>query len=141
MESFKPLSFFIQRAKVLALYRRTLRSVGRLRGTGMGAREVGDIREEVRREYRRHRELENNMDIRACMLNGERQAAFLESGAMGAAPRQGGAAANTANTQGGEVVEQDMWVSTSEFHDESDVLGRVGAGWPWGGGGGDGRST
>ena len=131
---FKPLSFFIQRAKILSLYRRTLRSVGKLRGTGMGAREVDDIREEVRREYRRHRALENNMDIRACMLNGDRQAAFLESGAVGTAPGQGGAAAV-------ENAEQDKWVSASDFHDETDVLGRVGTGWPWGGARGHGEAT
>lgn len=124
---FKPLSFFIQRAKVLALYRRTLRSVERLRGS-MGSREVDDIREEVRREYRRHMHLENNMDIRACMLNGERQATFLESGAVGSGLR--GDADPPAVV---EAEEQDKWISSSEFHDESDVLGRVGKGWPWGG--------
>ena len=124
---FKPLSFFIQRAKVLALYRRTLRSVERLRGS-MGSREVDDIREEVLREYRRHMHLENNMDIRACMLNGERQATFLESGAVGSGLR--GDADPPAVV---EAEEQDKWISSSEFHDESDVLGRVGKGWPWGG--------
>ena len=128
---YKSLSFFIQRAKVLALYRRTLRSVGKLR-VSMSSREVDEIREEVRREYRRHRHLENSMDIRSCMLNAERQATFLESGVVANKSTE-----NPSQTKASEIetesTEQDKWISTSEFHDESDVLGRVGSGWPWGG--------
>ena len=120
-DGVQTLSFFIS-APVLALYRRTLRSVERLRGSMV--REVDDIREEVQRStggtY-----LENNMDIRACMLNGERQA-ILESGAVGSGLR--GDADPPAVV---EAEEQDKWISSSEFHDESDVLGRVGKGWPW----------
>lgn len=97
----------------------------------MSSAEVDEIHEEVRREYRRHRHLENSMDIRSCMLNAERQATFLESGALA------NASTDSSSTEGvteieAQPQEQDKWISTSEFHDESDVLGRVGSGWPWG---------
>lgn len=127
---FKSLSFFIQRAKVLALYRRTLRSIGKLRGT-MRSSEVEEMRAEVRREYRRHRHLENSMDIRSCMLNAERQAKFLESGAVTHAAIDSVSTKDNREMET-QAQEQDKWISSSEFHDESDVLGRVGSGWPWG---------
>ena len=57
------------------------------------------------------------------MLNGERQATFLESGAVGSTLRN-----KSESVVPLEAEEKDQWVSTSEFHDEKDVLGRGGQG-------------
>ena len=124
-DKFLPLAHFLQRARVLALYRRTLRAAGRL--AVATPRERHEMRQQITAEYRRHRHLTDKMEINACLLNADRQAGFLESGLANADRRNDGPA-GTYNDDG-----RDKWEpGVDAFRDGNDVLGRVGQGWPWG---------
>ena len=110
---FLSLAHFVHRARVTALYRRTLRAVRNLEGSSAEERRV--LWERVRSEYRKNAAEEDAAAIQTCMMFGEREAVFLEGGSSGK---------TVENTHG------ETWLTTPSDEGE-DVRGRVGVSWPW----------
>ena len=78
MNEFLPLSHFIQRSRVLSLYRRTLRSA--TKQSQLSFKERKQIKQQITAEYRKHQHLTDQPFIRQCLVQAENQAKFLESG-------------------------------------------------------------
>jgi hypothetical protein len=130
MSTFLPLSHFIQRSRILSLYRKTLRNVSKQQA--MSVEERDHVKRRVTNEYRKHQYLTEQAHIRMCLVQAEQQATFLESGTV-ASPQLHNSADEIAITH--EVVDDasqvDKWTRAGG-PDKDDVLGRVGSGWPWG---------
>jgi hypothetical protein len=83
--------------------------------------ERADVKRRIIEEYRKSQHVTDQSFIRMCLVQADQQALFLESGAAGSAPHS---LCDDDDT--------DKWTRGAGAHDEKDVLGRVGNGWPWG---------
>ena len=117
--SFLPLSHFIQRSRILSLYRKTLRCAGQQEA--MSNFERNKIKLQITTEYRKHQHLTEQSHIRMCLVKAEEQATFLSSGV----------APSKSDPLDGLDGTQDKW-NRLGGQDDNDILGRPGQGWPWG---------
>ncbi len=111
------LKEFMRRSQVIQQYRcflRALRAYGRREPTT-----AAELREQVCRAFRRHRDEADASLVRVLLRDGERQLAQVRALA---APGGEGGDARAAHGA-------DSWINNS---DPDDVRGRVGAQWPWG---------
>ena len=115
--TFLPLSHFIQRSRILSLYRKSLRSAGQHHH--LAQHERTQIKHQITAEYRKQQDLTDQQFIRQCLVQAEKQATFLQSGVDALQPQQH-------HQDDG----QDKW-DRAGGPDKNDVLGRVGTGWAW----------
>ena len=101
---------FIHRSKVLTQYRVFMRET-----VGLDSHVRKELRDQIRNEFKSKANETNRANMKAHLMEGERQLQFLRiyRGTAKQVPNQG---------------EEQTWVGTV---DADDIKGRIGTGWPW----------
>jgi hypothetical protein len=121
LTSALPYHVFMQRQRVLGLYRSMLRAVGRLQREDIRP----DIWQQVRVEFRHNKTITDAVSLKALMTEGTRQLEVLKD--MAGSPIGGESKIHPVSP----VVPIPGVTSWLDSSTEDDVKGRVGEGWPW----------
>lgn len=110
-----PFQYFVRQRQVLTLYRHLLKSVKKnLDGNESLQKE---LQVQIRSDFRRNKEMKDNVAVASLIQEAKRNLEQIKDMNSGPADSHGGAGS---------------WINTE---DEDDKRGRIGNGWPWGGGG------
>jgi hypothetical protein len=119
------LKYFIQRQKVLHLYRSFIRSAKRLEDPALKQDVIYQVRDEFRRNKTIHTtnpSISTSSYISSLLVQGERELERLKQ----MIPSDSSNHIITNKNQ--KSVDDESWL---DIKDEDDPRGRVGAGWPW----------
>ena len=111
-----PYPVFMQRQRVLGLYRSMLKSVQRIDRSDIRA----DIRQQIKSEFTINKNMTDAVSLRSLMSEGSRQLEILKD--MESTP------SSTFNPVFPNNPAVTSWLDSST---EDEIKGRVGVGWPW----------
>jgi hypothetical protein len=117
-----PYPVFMQRQRVLGLYRSMLKSVQRMNRNDIQV----DVTLQIKTEFTNNKRVKDAVSLRALMSEGTRQLAVLQDmeSTLGAASET----SSQSNTNSISTPAVMSWLDSSTEHD---AKGRVGEGWPW----------
>jgi hypothetical protein len=121
-----PLQVFIRRAQVTSAYRQLLRAARYCQDPALRK----DITEQIRVEFQRNRDIQDNALIRSCIQDATKSLKKVED-LVGISKGQSAQQGSVEVVASKRTVKSETGGSWLEVEDEEDKRGRVGEGWPW----------